>query len=186
MKNINKPTQKILGVSIIEVVISMLILGAGVRAYTQSHSNQIAAGLDNLERQQAALIASDISNIIAAHVNLADPLTARSDIENRIKSISNNLLQEAKKIATERGYSCENFTPRLKAKATNATTTTATALQPWVQGPAFCLKIEIPANQVVNNGFNGVWVQTTLYWLPIKRADNTADNISISSLVAPM
>jgi Tfp pilus assembly protein PilV len=187
MKSFHLYTRKTHGVSLIEVIFSMLILSAGVLAYTQSHSNQIAAGLDNMERQQAALIASDINNMIAAHVNLAGSSASKTDVQNRINSLKSSLESEAKKIAAERGYTCDSQnTPTLKGKAISTANTTSTALQPWVQGLAFCLKIAIPSNQQVDSNYNGVWVQTTIYWQPLKRADNSTDNITISSLVAAL
>jgi hypothetical protein len=140
--------------------------------------------LDNLERQQAALIASDINNMIAAHVNQAGS-TTKAQTTTLINALKKQLLAQATTIASQRGYACKNNTPQIKGGSPSNTSTTSTALEPWIHGPAFCLRIEIPTNQVVDPLFNGVWVQTTVYWLPLKRSDNSTDNISISSLISP-
>lgn len=178
------------GISLLEVLLSMLILSAGILSYAKSHSNQITAGQDNLERQQAALIASDINNMIAAHVNTkaaaSSTVLTANEIRNAIKTLQGQLLTEATKVATARGYSCKDNVPTLGTTSTNGKKTTATALQSWVQGPAFCLVLEIPPNQVINSNFTGVWIRTVVHWQPLKRADNSTDNMSISSLIAPM
>lgn len=174
------------GFTLLEVLVSMAVLSVGATLYAKSMTSAIAISTDNAEKQQAAVVATDLNNVFAAHVAPLGPEASRGQVIERMQRLANQFEKEMEQLAKQRGYTCKAQKPAPLATSQSGKTDLlkASVLQNWTQGPPICLKIEIKPE--VQTGFNGVWMETQITWVGLFSNDDQLQRIRLPSLIAPM
>jgi Tfp pilus assembly protein PilV len=172
------------GFSLLEVVFAMLILGAGVLVFTKATSANLTTSIEIAERQGVALLASDLNNVISARVSELGPSANRQAVISVAGSLIDSLNNEFQQMAQNRGYSCNNQTPVTSSSNISAGSSNSTLLKAWSNTPPVC--VEFVLLDQISTGFNGVWIETRVRWVGMKSVDDTAEEIRIPALIAPM
>lgn len=171
------------GFTLVEVVMTTLVLSLGVVLFGKATSNTLTASTDNAERQRVALMASDINNVMAARV-ASLPVTANQQaVINSLNGIMGELRTEATNAASSQGYRCEGNRPVMNGGTPNRNNS-STLFRSWTSGPPVCFEFVLLNN--INTGFNGVWVETRISWLGLKNASDTPETIRVPGLISPL
>ncbi|HEY1059327.1 MAG TPA: hypothetical protein VGE55_11415 [Limnobacter sp.] len=164
-------------------MIAMLVLGLGVMAYAKSTSATLIGSIDNAERQRVALLATDMNNVFAAHVNTLGSGASQQQVISAVQTLAGQLSRELQTVAQSRGYTCNNGQPVMNASANPNQSINSTVFKSWMQGPPVCAQFTVITS--VPTGFNGVWMQTQISWLAVRNSRGGVDTIRIPSLIAP-
>lgn len=176
-------TQPEHGISMIELLISILILSVGVIAYAKSWSNAASLSIENAERQQIASMAGDLSNVFAAHLNNMNTQSSRNSVISRLNTFASQLEQSFESNYASAGYECVQGRPRLTGPR-NFSQLNSTLMRAWALGPSVCIQFKVLDQ--INTGFNGVWVETKVTWISIQNRAGELETLTMPSLIAPM
>lgn len=186
MKKYIMPSRPLAGFSLIEVLISILILSVGLTVYAKTSSGLLGSSIDNSERQHAAVKAAELGMAIQAHVANMPNNANKQAIYNQARNFANRMQNDLDGVALTHGYRCTaaRIPVALSGSGTSPNTSGSTLYSTFGQGPASCVSFVItPAGGDV--AYGAAWVQTTITWLPIKSSDNSSSSITISTLVTP-
>lgn len=174
------------GFSLLEVLISILILSVGLTVYANTSSGLIGSSIDNSERQHAAVKAAELGMAIQAHVANMPNTANKQAIYNQARNFANRMQNDLDSAALTHGYQCTaSRTPvLLSGSGAMPNNSGSTLYSAFGQGPASCVSFVItPTGGDI--AYGAAWVQTTITWLPIKSSDNSSSSITISTLVTP-
>lgn len=166
----------------IEVLIAMVILGAGVMAYVKSSASSLSTNTDTTETLRAAQIVADTNRLFSAHVATLAPGASRQQVISKVRGLQNDMQKQAQALQQAKGYRCEGGQPVLSGK-TQGATSHASALQSWVRGPSGCLTISVDET-LDPAGLQGVWIETRYAWLSTAGDGQQTRLVRANALVA--
>lgn len=166
MNKLSKPSRHS-GFSILEALISMVILGIGITAFGKSYTYTVNTNTHIQDQLMSLHMGSEINNLTALHA-LRLPNSNPTDFYNRVSTFANQLQTTINNGQRRQNYQCPNTSgeiiPTSQIGAGTANDNAATIIKALQDSAFSCVTIQISQSETVN-GVPNVWINTRVSWV---------------------
>lgn len=171
------------GFSLLEALLSMAILAAGVMSYLHATAGSMASNTDSYETQRVAMLLHDINRMFAANMSALPANASQGDVDQRSEEFRSALYTHFSATKELRGYHCTGYDAKVTAVKGDVSKIQSSVEKSWLSGPAGCLTIHL--KYPPNDGAPGKWIETKIHWVGLRREDDTRQRVTTSALLLP-
>lgn len=172
----------------IESLIGILILTAGVVLFSKNWGANLNAQSGASFRAVAATQAAEIGNVMLAHIANEGRAASHGQIVSKVQQFANDMNRHLNSFAEARGHQCNNQSEAVRltghAARTQSELQQSTLARIWSYGPVKCIRITPLPN--IHNHTNGIWVRVEAKWIAPQAANNQFETVSVYTLVSPL
>lgn len=155
------------GFSILEALISIVILGIGISAFGKSYTYTVNTNTHIQDQILSLHMGGEINNLAALHaLSLASPNP--TDFYNQVSAFANSLQNTINNGQRRQNYQCANaggeFKPIAQSGAGTANASAATLVKSFQNSAFSCVTIQVSQNNTVN-GVPNVWINMRVSWV---------------------
>lgn len=169
----------------VESLIAILVLSAGVVLYAKNWSANFSATNSTHVRAIAAMQVAEIGNVLLANISDLGRDASRSQISARVQQFGANLQEHINSFGPAMGYRCTDQGPVPVNRVEDIShLNNATLVRTWSQGAASCVRITLLPNIATNT--NGVWVKIETQWIDAHTLEGQLESVAVHTLVSPL
>lgn len=155
------------GFSILEALISIVILGIGISAFGKSYTYTVNTNTHIQDQILSLHLGGEINNLAALHA-LSLASANPTDFYNQVSAFANSVQNTINNGQRRQNYQCTNagseFKPIAQSGAGTANANAATLVKSFQNSAFSCVTIQVSQNNTVN-GVPNVWINTRVSWV---------------------
>lgn len=155
------------GFSILEALISIVILGIGISAFGKSYTYTVNTNTHIQDQILSLHMGGEINNLAALHA-LSLASANPTDFYNQVSAFANSLQNTINNGQRRQSYQCSNtggeFKPVAQAGAGTTNADAATLVKSFQNSAFSCVTLQVSQSSTVS-GVPNVWINTRVSWV---------------------
>lgn len=173
------------GFSILEALISIVILGIGITAFGKSYTYTVNTNTHIQDQLMSLHMGSEINNLAALHA-FTLPDSNPTDFYNRVSTFANQLQSTINNSQKRQNYQCSNsggeIRPTVQMGIAAANTNPATLVKGFQNSAFSCVSIQVSQSETVN-GVPNLWINTRVSWVSRGAQGNEIQSVDSAKLL---